>query len=278
MRTHLTFAAGLVVLCAGIALAGDISYRSPNHFSMRVPEGWRRIDEATLRRASRLTTSMTGMKAPAYEAAFERADADEPFEYPYVLVQFVDGNTSGAYRDLEATLSRSVEEVDAKHGKKLTEVIGEHTFSKPVVDRKKNRVWMTIAADSPEMGPLHGIMALHLGRKGMAQIMLYTRAEDAGEGRREIEKMSDSFRFEDGYAFGDGGLFDGILGMALIGGLVGLGVGILRAVLKSRAKARERVEAARAYETPVTPSPFGRPPLRRRVPAGPLHLDPDIDG
>ena len=35
------------------------------------------------------TASALGTSAPSYEAAFEHEDADEPFEYPYVLVQFV---------------------------------------------------------------------------------------------------------------------------------------------------------------------------------------------
>ena len=107
MRRFLLVASA-ILLVASAALAADRSYRSKNHFSMRVPEGWSRIDDATLRKTARLTASALGTSAPSYEAAFEHEDADESFEYPYVLVQFVSGSTSGAYRDLENELMKAV--------------------------------------------------------------------------------------------------------------------------------------------------------------------------
>jgi hypothetical protein len=270
-----------VALCAGVAFAAavDRTYASKHHYSLRVPDGWRRIDDATLRKTARTMASMTGMKTPAYEAAFELEGSESPFEYPYVLVQFVEGSTSGAYRDLENQLMKGVEEMDAKHGEKLDEIIGEHAFDRPVVDRARNRVWMSMRAETPAEGTMRGFMALHLGSKGVVQIALYTREDDAAEGKRVLEDFSNSVKFEDGYAFGEGSLFDGWMGKALIGGLIGLGVGLVRAALKSRKQKQEaRAQAALTYEQPVVPSPFGRPVPRKRVPAGPIRLDPDLDG
>jgi hypothetical protein len=267
----------VLALFAGTALAGDVAYRSRHHFSFRVPEGWQRMEQDTLREAAGLTASVLGMKVPSYEAAFERTDAETPFEYPYVLVQFVEGSTSGAYRDLEEKLMEGVEEVDAEHGAKLGEILGEHSYDRPVVDRQKNRVWMSMRANTPDAGPVRGIMALHLGRRGVAQLTLYTLEENAAEGRRELEAMSDTVRFDDGHAFEDAGFFSGWVGKGVIGGLIGLAIGLARAGLKSRRASAARAAAA-LTPAPVVVSPFGRPPLKKRVPAGPLRLDPEIDG
>jgi hypothetical protein len=268
--------ASAVLLVASAAFAADRSYRSKNHFSMRVPEGWRRIDDATLRRTAKLTASALGSSAPSYEAAFEHEDADESFEYPYVLVQFVSGSTSGAYRNLENELMKGVEDADKKHGAKLNEVIGEHAFERPIVDRAKNRVWMNMRANTPTDGVVIGMMAMHLGSKGVAQITLYAHEQDAEQGRHDLQAMSDSVKFEDGYGFGERSFFEGWMGKALIGGLIGLVVGIVRAIAKSRKKPMEYAPAPRPFEEPMTPSPFGRTPAPKRVPVESYGKDPDV--
>ena len=277
MRRILLVASALL-LVASAAFAADLTYRSKNHFSMRVPAGWRRIDDATLKRTAKLTASMLGANAPTYEAAFEREDAEDSFEYPYVLVQFVSGNTTGAYRNLEEQLMKGVEEMDSKHGSKLNEVLGEHAFDRPIVDRKNNRVWMNMRADTPMDGAVRGMMALHLGSKGVAQITLYTREADAEAGRRDLEAISDSVKFEDGYGFGERGFFRNWKRSALIGGLIGLVYAVARAIAKSRKKAPVLEPAASPYAEPFTPSPFGRPLPKRRVPAEPVRSDRGIDG
>jgi hypothetical protein len=298
--------ASAVLLVASAALAADLTYRSKNHFSMRVPAGWRRIDDGTLKRTMNESASMLGAKAPVYEAGFEREDTEHPFAYPYVLVQFMPGSTNGAYRDLEEKLMQGVEEMDAKHGAKLNEVLGEHAFDRPIVDKKKNRVWMTMRADTPGVGAVRGILALHLGSKGVAQMTLYTLEQDAEQGRRDLETMSDSFKFEDGHGFGERGLFEGWTGRALIGGVIGLVIALVRALVKSKKKEPVFEPATSPYASPysttsrysasspnpvaspdpglspfadrMTASPFGRPPPKKRVPAEPVRTDPGSDG
>jgi hypothetical protein len=246
---------------AGAALAGDGAFHSPHHYTLRVPQGWEQIDDAVVRQASRLASSAMRMKTQAYEAAFQREDAEHPFAYPYVLVRFEPGNTSGAYRDLEHQIDVGIDEARQKHGKALEEHLGEFSFDRPTVDRTRNRVWITMNAETPADGPVRAFLAAHLGREGVAQLACYTSADDAEAGYRDFVALSDSLTFDEGYTFRAGGLFDGVLGKALIGAIVGAGIFLVRRV------GRRRSAVPPPLPTASLPSAHRGPPEQELAPA-----------
>src|SRR5580704_14266541 len=104
--TPLALAAGL--LLAAPAAAWETrkeTYRdAAHHFTLTLPDGWAVMPPSALEAMNGMANRM--MAGTRFDAAF-MVKGQKPGSYPYVLVQYLPRNTSGAsYEQIERELSR----------------------------------------------------------------------------------------------------------------------------------------------------------------------------
>ena len=147
-----------------------------------------------------------------YEAAFNLATAKESFEYPYLLLQWHSGDTSGAYRKLEEKMSEGMREAKRKLRGQASELLKDIEMGEPVVDREQNRILVQMESEVALVGTIRALLVMRLGARGVAQQNFYAEADDFETYLPQFMQMADSLQFAEGHRYGQRNVLDWIKG------------------------------------------------------------------
>lgn len=230
----------LILLTATTFAHGEgVRYSDPEvHYSIKFPEGWRRLPPEVSRRAAEAFVRQTGHSFPPFEAWFQRSDGPDG-AYPYLLIsrQICDMPTLDK---LAADLGRHARAAAERADDRLGGLVHAFKIAEPVIDTHRKMVFIKTeqTVDLNDTGNVKGTICLFPGQAGVAQLAFYTTAEDIGRTKADFDFILDSLSFEPSYGYkarlaanSPQAEFnpDRVLMFALIGGALGmLCYGLLR--------------------------------------------------
>lgn len=226
----------IIPVCRG----EGVEYTDPElHYSIRLPEGWRRLPPSAANRAAEALTLQAGVPAQKYHAWFQRSDKPEG-SYPYLLIN----HQICPMPTLEevAIGLKQYSHATADKLKTIEGVVSDTKLFEPVIDTRRNMVsfeteQMILLND---IGKVYGKCCVFPGKTGVAQLFFYTDTDNRVRSRADFDSVLSSFHFEPGYEYETGlaperptrGFdFSRVLRFGLIGGLLGP---LCYALLKSR--------------------------------------------
>jgi hypothetical protein len=229
MKTAMLF---FVLLIATVPLHGEgIQYSDPElHYSIKFPEGWRRLPSEILDQLVEEFRLQIGNPLPKYDAWFQRSDRPVG-DFPYLLISrqicrmpTLDELAAG----LDSNALTSAETIDNK----LNRFVKGTKLAKSVIDRRRNLVIVESEqfVGLGNRGKAKGKTCIFPGKAGVAQLNFATSADDVERSRAEFDFILESFSFEPSYDYQSGLVadvpkpmlnFEQVLVFALIGGFVG---------------------------------------------------------
>ena len=189
-------AAAVVVACAAPALAQTV-HRSPDHWSITIPDGWELDTGERLaafnQAATDLAATMQGAPAVKYTALLIPKQPDGR----YILLQTQPGFPPGArLSDLQAVLDESSRRVQGE----LKQASVDSTFA-PVLDRERSRVIMTGRVVVPGQDPSGMLSITNFGVANNVLVHAYAPETAFAAARPALEAIADSFAFDPGHAY-----------------------------------------------------------------------------
>jgi hypothetical protein len=238
MKTILSL---VVFLAVTASVHGEgVLYSNPElHYSIRLPEGWRRLPPGVADQATEAVSRQTGVSAPKYEAWFQRIDKPEG-AYPYLLINHQICRMP-ELSELVAGLKEH-NQATADQRNSLKGVVSDITFFEPAIDAHRNMVVIKTEQNVKMngTGKVHGQCCMFPGKVGVAQLFFYADADNVLSSKTDFDSVLDSFAFEPGYGY-ESGLatyastrsfnFTQVLIFALIGGFI---APLISRLLKSR--------------------------------------------
>jgi hypothetical protein len=228
MRVVLTAIVWIGALACGLSARGEI-YRDPNlHFSLELPEGWQIMPSARLD----LINSALPKRASQYGVRYYQGLMPKGAAFdsgPYVLMQWFPGKLNGlSYEQIEREFEVESKGWVEKAEEAMPDLGSDLSFGKPVLDRTKNRIILTMQMDVADVGSVRGVGFGFFCAQGTVYLHCYDLESDFQERAPLFKAMAESLKFDPGYEFkpGPSGLFDSgrVLLIALVvgGALVGL--------------------------------------------------------
>lgn len=229
MKTAILF---FVLLVATVPVHGEgIQYTDPElHYSIKLPEGWRRLPSEALGQAAEAFRLQMGRPLPKYEAWFQRSEKPDG-DYPYLLIgrQICRMPTLNELAAGSKIIAQSTVE---KANNELKEVGKNFRIADPEIDLRRNVVWIETEqiVTLGDTGKVEGKICLFPGKAGVAQLEFYTTTDDLEHSKADFDFVVDSFMFEPSYDYQSsqgtdsskpGINFDRVLMFALISGALG---------------------------------------------------------
>ena len=222
----------LVLLSAAVAAHGEgARYSDPElHYSIKLPEGWRRLPPQYTTRAAEALAFQTGRPFPKYEAWFQRSDKPEG-AYPYLLI----GRQvclMPTLQELANVLNKDVRHAAGKSDRDLKGFISGTKVSDAVIDARRNMVFCEVEQNVglEDAVKVKGRIFLFPGKAGVAQLNFFDAAGEADRSKADVDFVVNSFSFEPEYRYQAGlvpdpprpGInFDRVQTFALVGGVFG---------------------------------------------------------
>ncbi|HBI46326.1 MAG TPA: hypothetical protein DDY78_26265 [Planctomycetales bacterium] len=225
------FRISLMVLFSVTVLAhGEgVQYSDPElHFSIKLPESWRRLPPGVADRAAEALARQTGEPLEKYQAWFQRSDKPEG-DYPYILInrQICRMPTLGETADGYKSIKAAAEKANDRKG-----ISSDSKMFDAVIDARRNMIFFEIeqTVNISDTGKVHGKICLFPGKVGVAQLNFWAAAADVDRSKVDFDFVLDSFVFEPGYGYQSGLAADAptrgfdfsrLLMFGLIGGIFG---------------------------------------------------------
>lgn len=250
MKAQLQFWLGVAVVfpLGPTYVRAEVFRDAANHFQFEIPIGWVKMTDAELTMMNNVAGRIGG--GIRYDAGLRQQNT-LPGSYPYILVQIHKNRMSGAtYEDIENALSRELNAPIQQVKEVLKDLIKDVAVGQLAVDRQRNRVLIRAQLDMP-VGKVLGISQGHLGSEGIVYIHSYAFEQDFDKYLPKFNQLSDSFRYDTGYAFvprtsfaflegAKKGIVPGVIGGTVAGGLVGVVVVVVRRFKKPKNRKRKR--------------------------------------
>lgn len=202
-----------VCICPERSLSQNCSrfHSSTNGYSLLVPNEWIRVPNVILQAAYNETFSTSVRADLVWEAAFGQAGADGPFQCPYIVLQIMRYSSLGLRRQPRKDEINNI--LTAFTGLDLDEIARrtlEPRARDSVVDLKPGDVFFDEASMSysfglemgrADGGKIRSIVAGHLGKTCVVQLMFYDLFENWHNSIRERECILHSFQFDSDMAY-----------------------------------------------------------------------------
>jgi hypothetical protein len=227
-------ATAIVVACAAPALAQTV-HRSPDHWSITIPDGWELDTGERLavfnQAATDLGASMHSAPSVHYVALLIPKNPDGR----YILLQSQPAFPPGArLSDLQGVLDESSRRVQDE----LKQASVDSTFA-PVLDRERNRVIMTGRVEMPGKDTSGILSITNFGAANNILVHAYAPEATFAAARPALEAIADSFAFDPGHAYAfrpDGIDWNRVLITAAVCGIAGAAFGWIRQFFKPKAE------------------------------------------
>lgn len=226
---------------SGTSLVQAEEYRDAAlHFSLTLPNGWERMDEAQLKDLN--TDESDPGKPGEFIAGFTPVETSQ-FPGAQVLLSVEKLPMQGlTYDDVVAQLKRTLANrltfvVEDENAPPKTPSVGEARL-----DRKRNRVVLRTPPEVSEFGKLHNYTVVALGSKGMVAVRCYDLNDEFPKAFDDFRAIADSFHFDAGFEFKPASAptrwtpSAGLIGLVVF--LVVLAGGVIFAWLKKKPKPR----------------------------------------
>jgi hypothetical protein len=232
MRLVIGIVACALVCGAVSARAAEVSYHSPNGFSLTVPDGWTEIPHAEIESmAAKLLRQNNNL---VHDAGFQ--PAGQPwFMYPYALTQVIHYPTTRPPNEREmrqivdqiagsaANVQQSAVSPEAK------QLLKNIQTSAPTFDAKKRTFVMPVSMNVPGIGQIRGVAVGHFGKSDLVQVCCYDQATNYAKQEANFAKILDSFKFDASAEYPNSVFSSNPLGMI---GAIGIVVLIVAWVIK----------------------------------------------
>lgn len=206
------------------------------HYSIKLPEGWRRLPPDVAAGAGAELSRLTGLPAPNVVAWFQRSN--EPVgSYPYVMLtrQICKPPPLG---EIANGVRNYREAAVAQFDRNFKGIASGSKLSEPWIDRIRKVVVFEVE-QSMEIGGVKQVKSktcLIPCKLGVAQINCSAAAEDWDRASVPFDSILDSVTFESGYGASSGGGFN-FAWLLVIGAVVIVGV-FLRKLSKRQIRAQ----------------------------------------
>lgn len=221
--------------------AEDLKYSNAKfHYAFSLPTGWVEIPKSTIDVVMQGTADMTKGTFIDYLAGFQTEDTPI-FQYPYILVQQHTLNTPSYGQIAKTFEDKGFSEGINEKMEEYSELLTNASFEDPFIDKKRNIVFMNLEMDVAGVGKVKGLVAMFLGKSGIAQLNFYTIKSDYEKSLPIFNQIINSFKYEQGYEYdeekaksNDSVGIGGMLKRSLIGGVVGALIGLAWAFFKKK--------------------------------------------
>lgn len=250
------------VLFASVLLAGTVfgtsalaaeQFGSTRYgYSLDLPSGWVEIPEEMLQALVDVAIKQDTQPRIVYDAAFQLKDADQWFEYPYVLVQPITYASYGVNRQInedefpecvKKLTGLNIEEIlDETASSDVRQLIDKVETGQPKLEMSERRYLWNINMDVAGIGPVRGLVVGYFGRDSVVQVIFYARRSDWDRYADVRRAIVDSFRFASDKGYSEEiaaanptppSLWRGTLAKCVTGAIVG---GLTAAILAIRRK------------------------------------------
>lgn len=173
---------------------------SMNHYSFTLPTGWEEIPKVVIDQFMDALVEQTDGQRIEYEAGFQLS-GNEHFQYPYMLVQKSEDGTF-SYSQFEKVFDDSnfQTSLEQKAGE-YSELLTGATFEEPFVDKERGIIFMNVEFDVANVGKVHGLLAMFLGKERVIQLNFYAESDGYSDWLPVFTSMINSFRYETAYAY-----------------------------------------------------------------------------
>ena len=250
-----------VVLICCVAAAGAQVFRSDLGYSLRLPPDWERIPDEVVQEVTLQIVDPSSPDRPYYDAAFQKAESDRWFAYPYVLVQRIEIErqpTTAEMQGFVAEISgRSASDVEDVFRSDVRGVVSEAMLGRVVLDADGGiAVWSGDAA--LETGErLRMTSVARFGQRHVILVHSYHIADRFEEETEAFDAIAASFAFDEGLEFRqlaveaplseppeaatDAGrsIWGRVLGAALAAAVIGVLAGLIPALRRSRRRSAD---------------------------------------
>ncbi len=188
---------------AVLAHGESVQYSDPElHYSIKLPEGWRRLPPGVADRTAEALAHMTGEPPEKYQAWFQRSDTPDG-AYPYILLhnQICRMPTLREAADGLKPIKTAAEKANDRNG-----ISSNTKLFDPVIDARRNMVLIAVeqTVNINDTGKVSGQICMFPGKAGVAQLNFYTTTDDLDRSKADFDSVLDSFAFEPGYDYRSG--------------------------------------------------------------------------
>jgi len=228
MKTAILF----VLLIATVPAHGEgVQYSDPElHYSIKLPEGWRRLSSEALSEVAEDFSLHTGRPLPKYVAWFQRSDKPDG-DYPYLLIgrQICRMPTLD---ELASDFNRNSQTITENANNSLKGIAKDSKLADAVIDTRRNMVLIEVeqSVSLGDTGKVKGRTCLFPGKAGVAQLNFYATADDFERSKADFDFVLNSVSFEPSFEYQSGLVaapptqrfnFDRMLMFALMGAVLG---------------------------------------------------------
>ena len=248
MKKILTTILFCFFLLPTMASAESLDYTNQqNHYSFTLPSGWVEIPKSTIDDLFRQLADQTGGQFIDYAAGFQLEDAQNYFQYPYILVQEHKINTPSYSQITQEFESDKFSEGVDKEIDKYSEFMTNATLQDPFVDKERNIIFMNLEMDVANVGKVKGLLAMFLGKSGITQLNFYSVKSEYSENLSIFNQIIDSFSYEQGYEYNEQeakkndspSIFEGVAEKGIIGAITG---GLIALIFGLFSKSKKKKE------------------------------------
>lgn len=225
---------------------------SADHYSFNLPNGWKEIPKSVIDKVMDEIAKQANTKRVEYISGFQ-SEGKEYFEYPYILVQNHKLDTP-SFSQIEKTLNSGDFQEKVNRGTSAySELLKNSAIEKPFIDKEHNIIFMNTQMDVANIGQVKGLMAMFIGKNGIAQLNFYSKTNEYSKWLPVFNSVIDSFKYEDGFAYNPteakkndepplfkGVLEEGITG-AIGGGFIMLFAALLGIIFRKNKKKNNKI-------------------------------------
>lgn len=187
-----------------IASAESLSYTNrQNHYFFTLPSGWKEIPKSTIDDFFRQLANEAGGTFINYAAGFQLEDAQNYFQYPYVLIQEHKINTPSFSQIIKEFESNKFSESVDKEVDKYSEFMANATFQDPFFDEERKLIFMNLEMDVVNIGKVKGLIVMFLGKESIIQLNFYSVKSEYSKNLLTFNQIINSFSYEQGYQYNE---------------------------------------------------------------------------
>jgi len=256
----LLLAVAAAVLCFVLPVLAE-AFRGGLGYTLLIPSGWEQIPDEVVEEVTRQVVDPSSPDRPFYDAAFQKAESDRWFAYPYVLVQRIEIERQPTTEEMQgfaAEISgRSASDVEDVFRSDVRGVVSEAMLGRVVLDADRGiAVWSGDAA--LETGErLRMTSVARFGQRHVILVHSYHIADRFEEETEAFDAIAASFAFDEGLEFRqlaveaplseppeaatDAGrsIWGRVLGAALAAAVIGVLAGLIPALRRSRRRSAD---------------------------------------
>lgn len=212
-RSRRNLALWVLLLFTGACFAGNSIFSSPKYrYSVSLPDGWIQVPDAEIARfkAERLPPQAQHL---IYDSGFQRGNAGQWFEWPYLLIQVIPSQRIGISRlpseaefqqlvsamargkslsQVESAVSSVQDPNDRRYAESLIASLSSTTVQ---IDLKKRKYWFVSEASDPSIGAIKPFFTGYFLADGnLLQINCYSKATDFNDHLGHFAAIISSFQ------------------------------------------------------------------------------------